>query len=98
VPEDAELADVLDGLNIPDTVTLKELVHAALPPFADWLRDRKNARLIPYRLEECGYVAVRNNGARDGLWKVDAKRQAIYAKASLSFRERYDLATKRVRR
>jgi hypothetical protein len=31
-------------------------------------------------MEECGYVAVRNEAAKDGLWKVDGKRQAIYAR------------------
>ena len=37
--------------------------------------------------QECGYVAVRNDGAKDGLWKI-GKRQVIYAKAALPLSER----------
>jgi hypothetical protein len=51
-------------------------------PFAEWLRDRKNARRIPCRLESCDYVAVRNDAAKDGLWKLRDRRQVIYAKAN----------------
>jgi hypothetical protein len=94
-PEDAELADVLDLLEWPETVTLEQAAGAATNPFNEWLRDRRNSRLIPYRLDECGYVAVRNVGAKDGLWKVDGKRQAIYAKKELSARDRSTLAAKR---
>ena len=43
-----------------------------------WLRDRKNRRSIPHRLEKCGYVPVHNGAAKDGLWTVNGKRQAIY--------------------
>jgi hypothetical protein len=94
-PEDAELADALDLLEWPETVTLEQVAGAATNPFNDWLRDRRNSRLIPYRLDECGYVAVRNVGAKDGLWKVNGKRQAIYAKKELSARDRSTLAAER---
>jgi Family of unknown function (DUF5906) len=87
-PEDAELADVLDALGLPETVTLKQIIHAAHKPFSDWLADRRNFRLIPHRLEDCGYVAVRNSHARDGLWKVNGKRLVIYAQATLPLRDR----------
>jgi class 3 adenylate cyclase len=40
------------------------------------------------RLEACGYLAVRNDTTKDGLWKVSDRRQAIYAKASLPLRDR----------
>jgi hypothetical protein len=49
----------------------------------------------PTRLEDCGYVAIRNNGAKSGLWVVDGKRQVIYAKANVPLRERYVLAAAR---
>jgi Family of unknown function (DUF5906) len=93
-PEDAEFGDVLDLLGRPDTVTIKRLLDHATDGFAEWLRDRRNSRRIPHRLEECGYVAVRNSGADDGLWKVGGKRQAIYAKASMSNGDRYAAALK----
>ena len=59
---------------------------------AEWLADRKNRRVIPYRLEQCGYVPVRNPDAQDGLWKLAGKRQAIYAIASLGLRDQIEAA------
>jgi hypothetical protein len=47
---------------------------------------------VPHRLEACGYVAVRNDGAKDGLWKALGKRQVIYAKAELALRDRIGAA------
>jgi hypothetical protein len=96
-PEDAELADVLDQLSQPTTVTLMQIIHRAPVEFGDWLRDRRNSRLIPHRLEECGYVVVRNRRAKDGLWKVDGKRQVIYAKADQPLHQRYEMAAQRAR-
>jgi hypothetical protein len=94
-PEDSELADILDRLGNPDALTLLQIADRADRDFGMWLRDRKNRRLVGYRFETCGYVAVRNEGAKDGLWKISDRRQVIYAKASLSVRERY-LAAQRL--
>jgi hypothetical protein len=94
-PEDAELADVLERLCSPTTVTVQQLINRAPRAFADWLTDRKNSRQIPDRFEDCGYVAVRNPAATDGLWKVDGKRQVIYGLASLSLRDRLAAAMAR---
>jgi hypothetical protein len=93
-PEDAELADVLDQLGNPDAITLSRIAAEAPATFAEWLRDRKNARRIPHRLEDCGYVAVRNSGAKDGHWKVADRRQVIYTKANLPERNRIAAAMK----
>jgi hypothetical protein len=83
--EEPELADVLDALGRPAAVTLASIQSSAAGDFADWIRDRKNRRAIPHKLESCGYVAVRNpTDKSDGRWKVDSKRQVIYAKAELS--------------
>jgi hypothetical protein len=87
-PEDAELADALDGLGRPSAVTLDQIASRADPSFQEWLRDRKNARRIPHRMEECDYVAVRNPDATDGRWKTNGRRQVVYARAELSPRER----------
>jgi hypothetical protein len=90
-PEDSELADILDDLGNPDAVTL--LMIADHPrtdaTFGQWLRDRKNRRTINYRFENCGYVAVRKEAAKDGMWRLNERRQVIYAKAALSVRDRY---------
>jgi hypothetical protein len=56
--------------------------------FAHWLNDRKNRRQIPHRFENCGYTPVRNDAAKDGLWKVDGARQVIYALATRSLHDR----------
>ena len=91
-PEDAELQDVLDELRNPDAVTLIQISNRAEGDFADWLKDRKNRRVIPHRLEACDYVAVRNTDAKDGLWKIDGKRQVIYAKITLSIADQIKAA------
>jgi hypothetical protein len=91
-PEDSELADLLDALGDPDAVTVDMLTGAAgdvgSSSIRMWLLDRKNRRLIPHRFESCGYVPVRNPTAQSGLWVIGGKRQVVYAKASLSVRER----------
>jgi Family of unknown function (DUF5906) len=87
-PEDAELADVFDRLCNPDAVTLARIQNEANGDFQTWIRDRKNRRQIPHRLESCGYTPVRNDAAKDGLWKVGGSRQVIYAKITLTPRDR----------
>jgi hypothetical protein len=93
-PEDAELADVLDLLGNPDATTLTRIANRAPGDFALWLRDRKNRRVIPYRLEQCRYVPVRNDARDTGLWVVDGVRQVIYARAELSIRDRLQAASR----
>jgi len=87
-PEDAEMADALEALGQPDIVTVSKLIFEANDDFADWLRDRRNARRIPHRLEECGYVAIRNENSQDGRWKLNGRNQVLYGKASMSIHDR----------
>jgi hypothetical protein len=98
VPEDAELADVLDEMENPDgpdaTTLIKITWAAGSKEIAGWLKDRKNRRLIPHRLEKCGYVPVRNDFAKDGLWKIGGSRQVVYAKSALSITARIAAANK----
>jgi hypothetical protein len=95
-PEDADLADVLDACKRPDAVTLTDLIegarHTVPGEFVDWLTERKNRRAIPHRLETAGYVVVRNDSAKDGLWKIRGRRQVVYAKSTLSIRDRMGAA------
>jgi Family of unknown function (DUF5906) len=93
-PEEPEIADVLDALDNPDAVTLSRIQSKAEGDFAEWLTDRRNRRIIPHRLEKCGYVPVRNPDAGDGLWKIWGKRQAVYAKSSLPLRDQIAAARK----
>ena len=55
-----------------------------------WLSDRKNARVIPHRLKTADYVPFRNAAAKDGLWKIDGRRQVIYVQQRLSERDRQE--------
>jgi Family of unknown function (DUF5906) len=91
--EEAELADAIDKLGNREAFTLQQLVNVTSDAgFAEWISDRKNRRVIPYRLEKCGYVPVRNPNADDGLWKLNGKRQAIYARAGLTLRDQIEAA------
>jgi hypothetical protein len=83
-PEDAELADILDHLGNPDAVTLNRVQAQANGDFGIWINDRKNRRVIGHRFENCDYTPVRNDAAKDGLWKISGKRCAVYAKSNLS--------------
>lgn len=87
-PEEGELADVLEGLGNPYAVTLEKIIERATDSLAEWLRDRRHARQIPHRLENCGYIVVRNEAVKDGRWKVSGRNQTIYAKAELPLRDR----------
>jgi hypothetical protein len=94
-PEDAELADALEVLEWPPVVTLARIIDvlpADASGFADWLKDRKNSRKIPHRLEAAGYIPVRNPDANDGLWRVNGRRSVVYARQALSVRDRLEAA------
>src|SRR6266699_554115 len=93
-PEDAELADVIDRMGNPEATTRIRITAEAFGEIEAWIRDRKNRRAIPHRLEKCGYVPVRNDAAKDGLWKINGTRQAVYAKSCLSIRDRLKAASK----
>jgi hypothetical protein len=91
-PEESELADVLDKLKNPDATTLEFIRDEAIGDFETFLRDRRNRRIIPYRLQGCGYVPVRNPKREDGLWFVNGTRQVIYAKKILEPEARLEAA------
>jgi hypothetical protein len=92
-PEDAELADVLDRMGNPDATTMIRITAAAMGEIETWLKDRKNRRQIPHRLEKCGYVPVRNDAAKDGLWKINGTRQVVYAQDALSTHDQLKAAS-----
>ncbi|WP_338830233.1 primase-helicase family protein [Bradyrhizobium sp. 27S5] len=109
--ENAELADLLDDIRDEkqkagktlDTITLRQLIAKAEASngrhtkIACWVQDAKtNARRIPHRLEECGFVPVRNPDADDGLWRIDGRRQAIYARKSLNEQQRLEAVQRRI--
>jgi len=96
--EESELLDALDRLNSPEAVTVRRIAAAANDGLAFWLRDRKNRRLIPGKLERCGYVRVPNpDSPSDGRWILPnwdepphAERHTVYAPKALSAPKRYE--------
>jgi hypothetical protein len=85
------MLDAIEAIGNPDALTLQQIAYSKKTgaAFSEWLSDRKHARQIPYRLEACGYAAVRNKGTTGGLWRVSGQRQVIYAKTTLSVRDRF---------
>jgi hypothetical protein len=91
-PEEGELTEAFEHLEWPNAVVLGDIITAAhvvgATDFADWLRERKNRRQIPHRLEACGYVPVRNpDDKHDGQWNVKERRQTVYAKTQLTYHQ-----------
>lgn len=88
VPEDSELADAIERSGSMEALTLEMLAAnadaAGLRELAQMLRDRSQRRSIPHRMERAGYVPVRNPNAADGLWKMQGRRQVIYANKRLT--------------
>jgi hypothetical protein len=91
-PEDGELADAIDALGDPPAVTLADIVSKSQSDFVTWLLDRRNSRQIPHRMEAADYLPVRNDGAKDGQWKIGERRQAVYARRDLTVRDRIKAA------
>jgi hypothetical protein len=96
-PEEAELNDALEKLQRPDAVTLAAIATAAEPSFGEWLRDRRNSRTVPHKMDECGYKPVRNPGSKAGRWKVEGRDAVIYARKELAARDAIVAAEKRAR-
>jgi hypothetical protein len=91
-----------DGMPVlvpPEVITLDMIEkEAENTEIGFWIKDRKNRRAIPHRLEKCGYEPVRNDDAKsDGHWKIGGKRQAVYAHTSLTIKERIE-AVRRLQR
>ena len=80
----------------PKALTIARILYAGNPDanLADWLRDRKNRRAIPHRMEHCGYVPVRNDTAADGFFAISGRRQVVYGRSDLSVNDRLEAARK----
>jgi hypothetical protein len=90
-PESGELRDVLDKLANPPALTVLHIIDRAdimgLHGLVEELRDRKQRRAMPHKLERIGYVPVRNPDADDGLFSIGGRRQAVYAQRKLTVAE-----------
>ena len=96
--QDDELADQLEGLGNPDAVIIDEITKGS-DSLREWLKDRKNSRAIPHRMEAAGYIRVPNPDNKDKVWKVGGERKVVYARKDLPEKERlaaaYALAQRR---
>lgn len=84
--------DALDALGNPDAITIDWLITGADAGLAAFLLDRKNRRIVPHRVADAGYEPVRNDTAKDGLWRIRGARKVIYAKSTLTVQERFRAA------
>lgn len=102
--EAGELSDVLEELESAAcgqcrAYSLGDIIAKAesrlFDGLAGFLSDRKNRRVILAQMEKAGYGAVRNENAKDGLWKVSGARQALYAKNAFTRRDQLRAAQTR---
>lgn len=89
---------MLDKMERPDAVTIKIITDNASGTFQDWLNERSSRRVIPHRLEKCGYVQVRKPNAQDGLWVINGARQVVYARSEISAADKLKAARDLARR
>lgn len=83
--EAAELADLIDEMGNPAVVASGQIVaRAAGTELWMWLTDRKTRHMLTKRLADVGYVPLPNPDTKDRLWKVNGKRQTLYALNTLS--------------
>lgn len=78
-------------------MTIPDLIVVATGEIAVWLLNRGNRRSLPHRLARCGYAAVSNPKAKDGLWKYKGARQAIYVRANLPTSKQLEAAEAKAR-
>jgi hypothetical protein len=67
----------------PDVITLLELVGVQGNEMIAYMLEHKHRRATPHRLNRCDYRVFRNTSAKDGLWRINGSRQAVYVKATL---------------
>jgi hypothetical protein len=92
--DDAEIDDAIERMGRPVALTIDNIVaEEADSDLARWLVDRKSRRVIPHRMEACGYTAVRNPDNKQGLWRIDGRKQVIYVRSELAVKERFKAAT-----
>jgi hypothetical protein len=87
-PESGELDDILTKLGYPAIITLDQLTGIDCDPdLAKHLKDRRNRRMIPRWLEAVGYRVVRNPDNKQGLWRLNGKKQIVYARSSTPWQD-----------
>jgi hypothetical protein len=90
--EESEIADALDAIGNPDAITIDWLITGASGDLAAFLLDRKNRKAASHRITDAGYEPVRNDVAKDGLWRIKGTRKVVYGKSTLTVQERFKAA------
>jgi hypothetical protein len=88
-PEANELQDIIDDMERPDVVTVIDIAHRfPNDELLKALKDRRNSRSISNWFRACGYVVVGNPDTDEHIWRIRDRRQAVYAKATLTLEQR----------
>jgi hypothetical protein len=92
--EESEMADIIETLGQPDALVIADIIGRAnslgYHPFAAFLQERKNARLVVLRLEQCGYRRLANPDEDAGRWRVRGQRTGVYVRHQMSDREGFE--------
>ncbi|WP_457298652.1 primase-helicase family protein [Phyllobacterium sp. P5_D12] len=96
--DESEFEDAIDRLTESNGGELRlafstdRLALAASEHLAAWIRDPKNRRQVPKKLEKLGYIRVEHPDNQSRLWKINGRRQAVYGLRGVSERTRLDAA------
>jgi hypothetical protein len=94
--EESEMADIIEALKHPRALMIADLIDCAehlgsrYAPFVAFLRDRKNARLVAIRLEDCGYRRLANPHEHAGRWRINGQRTGVFIPHRLTDRQGFD--------
>jgi Family of unknown function (DUF5906) len=94
--DESEMADVIESLGrpwaliIPDIIARAHSLGQRYDTFVSFLEDRKNARIVSLRLEQCGYRRFANPDEKTGRWRVNGQRIAVYIRAEMTDREGFE--------
>ena len=94
--EETDLADLLEIKGNPAAVTIAQLTEGTYEEnsIVAWLKERKNRRAIPHKMERAGYVMVNNPDAKEGRWKINGKWHTVYAREELIIADQIEAAKK----
>ena len=91
--KESEMEDIIDSLDKPTALTISDLISRASTVgrhgFVDFLEERKNARVVGIRLEQCGYRRFANPNEKTGRWRVGGQRTGVYVAKELTDREAF---------
>jgi hypothetical protein len=89
-----DLGDVLNRFGNPAIVTLDDLCDMTVvdEQTIEWIKDRRNRRVMPRWFEACDYIIVKNHTHKQGLWHIKGKQQMVYGRKDLGHKELNTLA------